>query len=85
MRMKVNASDNAPSVINVYRLGGFFRMESTAIHGGNVTYHPMFSLRAQVSGVASVGQLKLAKNTQAMRETMSWPRFHQAERAVRSH
>lgn len=47
------------------------------------SYHPMFWLREHVSGVASVGQLKWARNTQEIKETISWLRFHQAERAVR--
>ena len=48
-----------------------------------VSYHPMFWLREHVSGVASVGQLKWARNTQEIKDTISWLRFHHAERAVR--
>jgi hypothetical protein len=43
----------------------------------------MFSAREQVSGVASVGQEKFARKTQASKDTTSWPNIHQALRAVR--
>jgi len=47
------------------------------------TYHPMLSDLLHVAYVDPEGQLKLAKNTQEMRETITCPKFHQAERAVR--
>lgn len=80
-RMKVKHSARPPRTISVYRL--LDTLSDLKIHLGVATYHPILSWRRQVSGVASVGQLKLARNTQAISDTTSWLIFHQAERAVR--